>query len=87
MRHPEAQDTVEGITDWWLLEERIRFVSAEVSRALADLSGRGFVLARRQRDGRVVFRLNSDRAAEIREWLESPREPRAPGGTPSRRRR
>ena len=39
VRHPQAQDTVEGIVEWWLMEQRIVNASAEVKVALAELTG------------------------------------------------
>jgi hypothetical protein len=35
-RDPNAQDTVEGIAEWWVMEQRIRCMIREVKRALAD---------------------------------------------------
>jgi hypothetical protein len=56
--HRDAQDTVEGIAEWWLLEQRIRNVITEVKKALAELVAHGLVLERKGRDGRVRYRLN-----------------------------
>ncbi len=56
--HPEAQDTVEGITEWWLLENSIRRATIEVQQALAQLQAEGLVLGRSGGDRRVHYRLN-----------------------------
>ena len=56
--HRDAQDTVEGIAEWWLLEQRLRPLIAEVKKALNELVANGLVLERRGRDGRVRYRLN-----------------------------
>lgn len=56
--HRDAQDTVEGISEWWLLEQRIRHVRAEIKDALAELIARGLILERPTCDGRVQYRLN-----------------------------
>lgn len=56
--HPNAQDTVEGIAEWWLLEQRIRHVSRHVKQALAELVAQGMVLERTGEDARVHYRLN-----------------------------
>jgi len=56
--HRDAQDTVEGIAEWWLLEQRIRHMITEVKQALAELAAQGMVLERTGGDGRVHYRLN-----------------------------
>jgi hypothetical protein len=59
--HPEAQDTVEGITQWWLEEERIRQSVGEVTAVLSELAASKLVIARQGKDGRVHYRLNPKR--------------------------
>lgn len=77
--HPTAQDTVEGIAEWWLLEERIQRRVTEVQATLDRLVKRGWLLARQGTDGRIHYRLNPEREAEIRESLRG--RPRGPGST------
>ena len=55
-RHPQAQDTVEGIAEWWILEQRVHASSAEVRAALDRLVARGLVSAQSSQDGRVFYR-------------------------------
>ncbi len=43
VEHPEAQDTVEGIADWWLTERRVRQAIADVEAALGRLVDQGLV--------------------------------------------
>ena len=69
-RHPEAQDTMEGIVEWWLLEQEIRRTTALVKAALAELVSRKLVLERRGKDGRVHYRIDRRQAAEIRALLK-----------------
>ena len=40
-RHPEAQDTLHGIIQWWLMEQEIRYHRNLVEEALRDLVQRG----------------------------------------------
>jgi len=70
VEHPQAQDTLEGITHWWLLEQEIARRTAEVQSALVDLVTKGLVLERRGADGRIHYRINQDKSEEIRELLE-----------------
>lgn len=67
--HRDAQDTIEGIAGWWLLEQRIRQVTAEVKRALAELVATGVVLERSGRDGRVTYRLNPRKRVVVAQHL------------------
>ncbi len=56
--HPLAQDTLEGIAEWWLLEKRIRRPTTQVQRAVGQLQAAGLLVARTGTDGRVHYRLN-----------------------------
>jgi hypothetical protein len=64
-RHPDAQDTVEGIAEWWMLEQRIRLVINEVKKALAELVGQGMLIERTGSDRRVHYRLNPRKKGTI----------------------
>ena len=67
--NPEANDTVEGIAQWWLLEQRLDEQPTRVEKALAELAGAGLVCASRGADGRTRYRLAPDREPEIRVLL------------------
>jgi hypothetical protein len=54
-RCPGAKDTVEGINEWWLLEQRIRSSVAETKAALKQLAGQRLVHVRKSRDGRLYY--------------------------------
>ena len=68
--HPEAQDTVEGIVQWWLLEQRIRDSMADVTAALEQVVAQNLVLSRRGMDGRMHYRLNPDMKSKINQRLK-----------------
>ncbi len=69
MQHPDAQDTLEGITEWWLLDRYIQRRTAEVQEAIRELASRNLVLVRRGGDSRVRYRLNREKTAEIEAFL------------------
>ena len=69
IEHPEAQDTVEGITEWWLLEQRIRYAVAEVDGVLHDLVANDLLVKRQCADGRIYYGLNREKKREIRRHL------------------
>ena len=55
LQHPNASDTLEGISLWWLSAPS--FSAPMVEQALMWLVERGVVIARRAADGRVRYRL------------------------------
>lgn len=65
VEHPNARDTLEGIVQWWLLEQEIKKWTAEVKAALAGLVGEGLVIEERGADTRVHYRLNQPLAEEV----------------------
>src|SRR5262250_2047659 len=79
--HPSAEDTVEGIVEWWLLDRRIRRESKKAKEALSDLVDKGLVLERAGRDARSRYRINAVRLGDIKRALAPTgrRASRAPG--------
>ena len=69
VRHPQAQDTVEGIVEWWLLEQRIVDAMGKVKSALAELTEKTLVNKHQNRDGRVFYRLNRRKVKQIQALL------------------
>lgn len=67
-----AQDTFEGIVEWWLLEQRIRQRTAEVREVLDDLAGRKLIVVRTGRDERTRYRINPRKVKAVRAMLEKP---------------
>jgi len=68
--HPEAQDTLEGIIEWWLLEREVKRQTRLVKEALADLLAAGLVVECRGSDARARYQVNRARLREIRELIE-----------------
>jgi hypothetical protein len=56
--HPDAQDTLEGIVRWWLLEQKISYHSARVRDALAELVRTGFLVESRNDGSGTRYHLN-----------------------------
>lgn len=63
--NPNAQDTVEGITTWWLLVRTIQNQTALVKEALAMLVADGLVIAHEGSDSRTYYKLNLKRRKKI----------------------
>ncbi len=70
MDHPDAQDTVEGVVQWWLLERQMRYQVPLVKDALAELVKNGLVLEHKSKDSRVYYQANRGRLNEIPAMLK-----------------
>lgn len=68
--NPNAQDTVEGITTWWLLVRTIKYQTALVKEALAMLVADGLVIAQEGSDSRTYYKLNLRRRKKIVSLLQ-----------------
>ena len=68
--YPEASDTVEGIADWWLLEQKISNGITIIEDALHQLVTEGFVLKHEGRDSRRHYRINHGKYEEIKVLLK-----------------
>ena len=68
VENPEARDTVEGIAQWWLLEQEIRFYLHEIETALDKLVSGGLLLKLG-----AIYRLDHNKMDEIRALLEESR--------------
>jgi hypothetical protein len=55
--NPDAGDTFEGIVEWWLLRQRIKFETITVSEAVAKLIAEGLIVEEKGSDSRVVYRV------------------------------
>ena len=81
--HPEAQDTAQGVAEWWLLQRMVKQTLGEVEAALRELVAKGFLVARTAEDGRTLYRLNRAQEREIQGHL---RDRRAKPNRPARSR-
>ena len=76
--HPDAKDTIQGISCWWLPEENGEWGKEEVQEALDTLVARGWVTARRIAPSRTLYGLNKKKLEEIKAFLRA-RESEADG--------
>ena len=51
--HPKAQDTFEGIVEWWLLERKIMYETARVKEALSGLVARGLIIEQSANNSKI----------------------------------
>lgn len=69
VEHPDAQDTLEGIMDWWLPRHRIKAELNRVKAAIFELVDKGFVVERQGGDSRSRYAVNRRRLEKIRDFL------------------
>lgn len=69
LAHSEAEDTIEGIIDWWLLEETVKHRKKEVQAALDELVSQSLITTRKSEDSRIRYRINNRKMKEVRELI------------------
>ena len=69
LAHSEAEDTIEGIIDWWLLEETVKHRKKEVQAALDELVSQSLITTRKSEDSRIRYRINNRKMKEVRELV------------------
>jgi hypothetical protein len=67
---PDAQDTLEGILEWWVVSDRERD-PREVRAAVDELVEGGFLLAARGRDQQERYRLDPLRRLAAERLVQS----------------
>lgn len=58
LEHPDAGDTLDGIVEWWLLHQKIRFETRNVSQAVAELIKQGLIVTHKGPDSRIIYKAN-----------------------------
>lgn len=55
--NPDAGDTLEGIAEWWLRNQMIKFEIQTVSQAVANLIAEGLIVERKGYDSRSIYKI------------------------------
>lgn len=66
-RHPDAQDTIDGILHWWVLDSCIRKWSPTIAETVAQLVAQGFLEEKPSAAGDVFYRVSSQYLATLRQ--------------------
>lgn len=69
INNPNAQDTLEGIVEWWLLQMKLESNTVKVKEALAGLVAKGLILECAGSDSRLRYMINDGKSDEIRALL------------------
>jgi hypothetical protein len=72
--HPDAGDTVKGIYQWWLLQQKIKHQESLVRKALAELVERGLMNERQGIDGRTRYQIIPHKQKEIKAFINQKTE-------------
>jgi hypothetical protein len=67
--HPEAKDTQEGISTWWLQRQQIEQTVNELSKVLAFLAAREFIVECRGPDLRPYYKINRRQLEQIARFV------------------
>ena len=68
--NPDAEDTLDGIIEWWLLQQRIEDEMSRVKEALALLVSNQLLIESSGRDARVFYRVNKSKLDDIRNLIK-----------------
>ena len=69
LQNPEAQDTLDGIVDWWLFEQTLRHEKSLVEKALSVLVGQGLLIATSGMDSRLRYKLSPGKRDSIQKRI------------------
>jgi len=67
--HPQAKDTVEGISQWWLPREA-GYTTAEVDRAVTQLISEGLIVTTQRKGSPQCYAANPSRLGSISKFLK-----------------
>ena len=68
--HARAQDTFDGIVEWWLLDQKIKRETRQVQKVLDELVAQGLISLREAKDSRTHYRINKRKVKDIRAVLD-----------------
>ena len=72
--NPDAQDTLEGIVEWWLLKQHIKRQTEKVKAALIELVEKGLIIERQGRNLQTYYRINRRKHSQILALLNQSQE-------------
>lgn len=70
IEHPDAQDTADGIAQWWILERCVKSQAPLVNEAIDYLVERGLIVRRKAKDSKIHYRINRRKAREVSALLK-----------------
>jgi len=71
--NPDAGDIFDGLVEWWLLDQKIKFETRNVSEAVAWLVSEGLIVKHEEPDSRIIYKVNRNKKQDIRRILNQVR--------------
>ena len=65
--HPDAQDTIDGILHWWVLDACIRKWAPKIAETVAQLVEQGFLEQSQSADGNVFYHASPNYLATLQQ--------------------
>ena len=66
-RHPDAQDTIDGILHWWVLDAHVRKWTPKIAETIGQLVERGFLEEKRSSDGKIFYHISRRYLSTLRQ--------------------
>jgi len=64
---PDAQDTIDGILHWWVLDSCIRGWAPKIAETVAQLVENGFLEQKPSSDGRIFYHVSPRYLSTLRQ--------------------
>jgi len=66
-RHPNAQDTIDGILHWWVLDSCIRSWAPKIAETVGQLVEQGFLEQKPTTGGHIFYRVSPQYLAALQQ--------------------
>ena len=76
VENPNAQDTLEGIVEWWLLDRLTTSNVDKVRKALSQLVSAHLVVERQAKQSRTYYKIDPRKLKEISDHLQTAVKPK-----------
>ena len=71
-KNQQAQDTLQGIAQWWLPQQQLETTKSTLKAALAELVGKKLILESKGKDAQIHYRLNPRKLRQVAAMLNEP---------------
>jgi len=72
--NPNAGDSFDGIVEWWLLHQKIKFETQNISEAVRKLVAEGLIVESEASDSRITYRINKIKGKDIQAIVSEARQ-------------
>jgi hypothetical protein len=74
-RHPDAQDTIDGILHWWVLDTYVQNWAPKIAETVAQLAQRGYLEEKPSSDGKVFYHISPRYLSTLQQSRPRPSRP------------